>query len=173
MTTFYSSQFAGSDGVNQQAKTQDHRAPAGTSRAKVRTILARATALATTSDQVRFAKLHSGARILAIRFSGGDEADAGAMHLGLYKSDRHGGAVIDADLFASALGKNAARVDAFVEATTLTHLDRGKELWRLADAGAGTYAKDPLEEWDIVGTPSTSFTTTANSFLVEIDILED
>ena len=173
MTTFYSDQYT-STGVSQTAIEQDYRAAAGTHRAKVRTILARATALATTADQVRFAKLHSGTRVLAIRFSGGDEAAAGAMNLGLYKAARHGGAVIDADLFASALAKNAARVDALIEATTLTNTGhRGKKLWEMADAGAGSYSADPMEEWEIVGTPSTSFTTTANSFLVEIDVLED
>lgn len=169
MATYFSDHFTPT-GVSQTAAVRDHRTQE--KRQHVVKDIVHVTALALTTDLIRFTTLPAGSRIVDLRISGGDQAGAGALNLGLHKSLRHGGAVIDADLFASAVAKNAARVDAFVESTTLTHSMRGDRLWQLADTGAGTYTEDPQEEWDITGTPSTSFTTTANSFLLEVDYIE-
>lgn len=169
MATYYSDHFTPT-GVSQTSATRDHRTQS--KRQTVKKDIVNVTALALTTDVVRFTTLPSGARIVDLRITGGDEADAGALDIGLHKSERHGGAVIDKDLFADAVAKDAARVDAFDEAGTLDDQDRGKHLWELANIGAGTYTEDPQEEWDITGTPSTSFTTTANSFTLEIDYIE-
>lgn len=169
MTIYYSNELH-IDGLSATAKTQDHRSRQA--RLREFTHMARATALAVTTDHIRMVELPSSARIRDMLVSGGGEAAAGAFNIGLHKHEDHGGAVIDDDLFATAVAKNAARVDAFKEAATLNDLDRGKFLWQLADKGAGTYAADPKETWVVTFTPSTNFTTTANSFLLELVILE-
>ncbi len=166
MTIFYSD-FYTTDGISRESVDRTHIADAGTADAGMRYYRKWIKALATTSDEMRMIRLHSGVRLVELYISGDDAADAGAANIGLYKSARHGGAVIDADLFADAVAKNAARVDALVEAGTVLQIDRGKYLWEIADRGAGDYDEDPQEEWDIVLTPSTSFTTTAQGFLLE------
>lgn len=165
MATFYSDHFS-SDGVS---KTTRENTFAGTGRgvSKVYSCVAKVTALATTSDVIRVMSLPTSACLRELWVSGGNEATAGAFNIGLHKSEALGGAVIDADLFASAVAKNAARVDAFIESTTVTNMMRGNYLWQLGVTGGLTLTKDPSEIWDITFTPSTSFTVTANSFLLE------
>jgi hypothetical protein len=167
MATYYSDHFTGT-GISQTSADKTHRAPPGTKRTHLYKDRIYVKALAVTTDLIRFTTLGSGTRIYEMLISGDDAAAAGALNLGLHKSTRHGGAVIDADVFASAVAKNASRVDAFEEAATLGDFERGEFLWQLADAGDATYTADPQEEWDITGTPSTSFTTTAQGFLLEI-----
>lgn len=165
MATYYSDHFSAT-GVSITTR-QNTFASAGRGVSKIYGCVAKVTALALTTDTVRVISLPSSAALLELFVSAGDEAAAGAFDVGLHKSEAIGGAVIDADLFATAVAKNAARVDALIESTTITKMMRGNYLWQMADTGAGTYTKDPGEIWDITITPSTSFTTTANSFHVE------
>jgi hypothetical protein len=169
MATYYSDHFS-SDGISRT--TRENTFPAtGRGVSKVFSVIAYAKALALTTDVIRMFSVPSGCRVLELLASADDAAAAGAFHVGLHKSEALGGAVIDANLFGDAIAKDAARVDALIEATTITKMTRGQFLWQMADAGDGTYTKDPNEIWDVTITPSTSFTTTANGFLLEAKII--
>ena len=95
------------------------------------------------------------------------------MDVGLYKHGLGGeagtGAVIDVDLFGSAIDVNAglARTDEFTEAGTLDDEDRWKHLWQIATVGAATYTTDPFEDWDIVLVPTAALTTVVEEIVVE------
>lgn len=167
MATFYSDHYS-ADGSSKTTRLRGQFPPRGARNGIVYSAIGYAVALATTSDFIRMFSLPSSCKLLELWASANDEAAAGAFHVGLYETEENGGAVIDADLFSSALAKNAARVDALIEATTITKMMRGRfELWQMADAGDGTYTQDPTRLWDVCITPSTTFTTTPNSFLLE------
>lgn len=126
---------------------------------------------AAIGDEIRLCQIKSGARIYEARLISDGGATAGAADLGLYKSGaNHDGAVIDADLFGSALATSGAityaNSDAFIESTNLTDQDRGKYLWELADLGAGTYTKDPVEQWEFVLTVTTAFTVAVTDMVL-------
>lgn len=122
-------------------------------------------------DVLRMMRFKSSDRIFEILLStsGGS---AGAADIGLYKAGRaHDGAVIDADLFGSAVTTSGtvARVDQFKESTTLKDIDRGKQLWELVTIGAAvTYTSDPMEEWDLALTMTTAITVSLQTLVVEV-----
>ena len=170
MSTFYSDAMS-EGGVSKIVRVKDIRSR--TVGQKRRTSIYKVTALALTTDLIRMGTVSSGIRIVEMYISGGNEAAAGDIDIGLHRAEeQNGGTVIDANLFAVAVAKNAARVDAFDESTTLDDQDRGKPLWDLANTGGGTYTEDPSEVWDITITPGTSHTTTANSYTLEIIYIE-
>lgn len=122
-------------------------------------------------DEIRLCSLKSGARVYEVRLVSDGGATAFTADLGLYKSGtNHDGAVIDADLFGSALVVSTAITyassDQFIESTNLTDQDRGKYLWELADLGAGTYSSNPVEMWDIVLTPTVAATVAVTDLLL-------
>lgn len=99
------------------------------------------------------------------------------IDVGLWKLDAMGnlGAVIDADLFASAVNIDAtavARVDEFTESAILVNLDRMKRFWELADIGAGTYTKGPNESWVIGCLFNLSGTVTGGIIQIEAEIYD-
>jgi hypothetical protein len=164
MATFYSNYYTAT-GITQTAVTQGFMSVRGKLDLYAADLYVKA--LATTSDMMKFGDFHSNARIFAMWISGDDAAAAGALNLGLHLSDGLGGAVIDADLFGTAIAKNAASVDALVESGTLS-MHRGRHLWEMAAAGGASYTTDPQQLWTISGTPSTSFTTTAQGFRLTV-----
>lgn len=89
----------------------------------------------------------------------GDSTD-GTAHIGLYRSTDDGGAVVDADLFASAWAiKTAARnSDLTYESGVIDVEDQHKELWQLAGA-----TEDPGGYYDIVMTIVEAITAAANN----------
>lgn len=122
-------------------------------------------------DEIRLGKFKSSDRIFDIRVTAAG-ATAAAADIGLYRAgSAHDGTVIDADLFASAIGLTAAaRADGFTEATTLGNKDRGKMLWQLVNVGTpSTFASDPMIEMDLVATVTTAFTVALDDIVVEID----
>lgn len=138
-----------------------HRAPVGLSHARTRTSVASITAMPLTTDVVRMITLKSGDRLLKLELSSDGGSTAGAVNVGLYLAgDAHDGAVVDADLFASAQTISSALdlTDVFDEAATLAGVDRGKTLWELAAIGAGSDTEDPFVQYDITIVPSTTFT---------------
>lgn len=107
------------------------------------------------------------------------DADFGAtttFDIGWYKKgDANDGAVIDADLHASAVdwagaigpttsAAASAPVDYFCESGVLNQNDRGRPLWKLADIGAATYTQDPFETWTL------AFTTTQDISAAAADV---
>lgn len=170
MATYYSD-LIGADGDN------DTTLPAvtkinspGSSHGRVRYKRASVTAMPLTTDTVRMMTMRSGDRLRSLTLSTDANSTAGAVNVGLYLrgGPSHGGAVVDADLFASAVDTTTAaldQTDVLVEAATIVGTDRGKTLWEMAALGDGTDTSDPVVEYDIVITPSTSLTV-ADSILV-------
>lgn len=126
--------------------------------------------LVTTPDVLRFFSMRSGDRLFELLLSSDGGSTAGAVHIGIYLAGtNHDGAVVDADLFASAQTISTAldRTDVWTESTTLDGTDRGKALWEQAAVGAGTDTSDPDVVYDICATVSTSFTVADSELVLE------
>ncbi len=106
----------------------------------------------------RFCSIPSNARAVRVWFSSDDLSGAGAtMDVGLYQTTANGGAVVDADFFASALdvatGAVALTEITFERGATLID-ELEKPLWeRLA------LTADPQRDYDITGVSGTAATT--------------
>jgi hypothetical protein len=81
---------------------------------------------------------------------------AGAMDVGVYQTAENGGAVVDADLFASAVSLASARtnLDITYESGEYTTAESEQMLWQVLGLSA-----DSNREYDIVGTVTTQFGT--------------
>lgn len=145
---------------------------AGLSHARLRTKIARATvgtAGMTSGDELRMFRMKSSDRLYRLSYSSDGGATTYAANLGLYLTGTSGdGAVVDADLFASALAaaSGAALTDVFAESAVLTDEDRGKTLWALAAIGAASYTSDPQIEFDFVFTSTATGTGAVNELLL-------
>lgn len=106
----------------------------------------------------RFCQIPSNARAVRVWFASDDLSGSGAtMDIGLYQTTGNGGAVVDADFFASALDVATAAV-----ALTEITFERGatlideveKPLWERLGLSA-----DSKREYDIVGVSGTAAAT--------------
>jgi len=105
----------------------------------------------------RIATVPSNARISAILLTAADFTTAGALNIGLHRTTADGGAVVDADLFASAVdlsGGPFSNLDVTREAgtTNWTLADAEKTVWQSLGLSA-----DPNIEYDVTATISTTF----------------
>lgn len=105
----------------------------------------------------RICTVPSNARISEILLTAADFTTAGAINVGLHRTVVDGGAVVDADLFASAIALASgpyAPLDITREAgtTNWTLADSEKALWQ-----ALGLTTDPGIEYDITATISTNF----------------
>ena len=169
MATFFSDHYTAT-GVSQSAVDRRHKVAAGAGHGRLRYKKVNLTGLVTNSDHARFATFKSSDRIIEILVSASGASTAGDLNIGLHLAgNNHDGAVIDMDLFASALATAGAlaRQEAFKEATTLTDLDRGEPIWSL-NTGHALWTADPGIEIDLTGTPTTTFTDTAEVLTVEV-----
>ena len=110
----------------------------------------------------RFVRLPSNAIVHSIEFRGDAIASATDYDCGIYRTAGDGGAVVDADLFASAIDINAGVATTAAstlmrwEAATTADISLAEyRLWQLADAGAATYATDPNYQFDVCLTGNT------------------
>jgi hypothetical protein len=131
---------------------------------------------AATGDVLRFFTLPSGVRLHHIFFHCTALGTTVPVDLGLHVAGpAHDGVVIDADMFASALaaGSAIARTDEFLESAgpQFVEADRGKFLWQLADLGAGTYATDPFQDWDVTGTVGTVSAGVSGTVTLEVQYI--
>lgn len=105
----------------------------------------------------RIATVPSNARISEILLTAADFTTAGAIHVGLHRTVQDGGAVVDADLFATAVdlsGGPFSNLDVTREA--------GTSNWALANAENTVWQSlglttDPGIEYDVTATISTNF----------------
>jgi len=180
MARFYSDHMNSNatPGVSALAGTaafdSQRRSPPGLGHSRVYSQIARMTVgTAAIGDELRFITLRSGDRLGHLYVSSAGTSTALLVDIGLYL---HGaginagvGAVIDADLFATAVDVNAglARTDEFTEATTLDDENRWTTLWEQAAVGAGTDTVDPQLDYDIVLTPTAALTTVVEEIVVE------
>lgn len=106
----------------------------------------------------RFARVWSGWRISDVIFACDDLSGAGAtLDVGLYQTAENGGAVVDADLFASAIDvatAAVARTSIINESGVINIDDSEKRVWEMAGLSA-----DPQRWYDIVGTSGTAAVT--------------
>lgn len=105
----------------------------------------------------RLCSVPSNARISQILLTAADFTTAGAINVGLHRTTVDGGAVVDADLFASAVdltGGPYTDLDITREAGTTN--------WALANAENALWqalglSSDPAIEYDVTATISTTF----------------
>ncbi len=105
----------------------------------------------------RLATVRSNARISEILLTAADFTTAGAINVGVHRTTADGGAVVDVDLFASAVDLSGG---------PFTNLDITREAgttnWTLANAENALWqalglTSDPGIEYDITATISTNF----------------
>lgn len=111
-------------------------------------------ALSATSV-IRLGSVPSSAIVTSLNFTSGAQA-AGAGDVGVYRTNADGGAVVDADLFASALAVTAAslNVDILNESGVNTVTKQFQPLWQAAGM-----ATDPKSMLDLAFTVTTDITT--------------
>ncbi len=104
------------------------------------------------ADELRFFRVKSNAVIKQVLLSCDAVAVGGAIDIGVYRTDDDGGAVVDADFFASAQVVTAALVDSNVahESAVYGIEDKNKPLWE-----ALGLSEDSQVWYDIAGTVTT------------------
>lgn len=103
----------------------------------------------------RFLRLPSNARVSQIMLSAADATTAGAIDIGLYQTADNGGAVVDADLFASAVDLASGpylNADQTFESGQYTFAESQQPLWQVLGLTA-----DPGIEYDLAATVTTTF----------------
>lgn len=154
------------------AYDSQRRISAGLGHAVGRIKIARAsvpTAGMTSGDELRMMRFKSGDRIWRLYWASDGGSTTYAANLGLYLAGLNGtGAVVDADLFGSALAlaTGAALTECFTESGVLTDEDRGKTCWELAAIGAGSDTVDPMVWYDLVLTSTATGTGAVNETLL-------
>ena len=114
----------------------------------------------------RFCRVPSNARVSEVLLTTGDATTAGAINVGLYKTVNDGGAVVDADLFASALaltGGPFENVDVTYESDEYTAAESVMPLWQVLGLTA-----DPCIEYDVAVTISTTYDAAAVGQLLKV-----
>lgn len=112
-----------------------------------------------------FCSVPSNARITSMRLSTTGTGTVGTMDIGLYKNTADGGAVVDADLFASAKALTVAleKSEVLFESTTITKANSEKALWEHLGLSS-----DPKLVYDVVGTLAAAVDA-AHDMLLEVD----
>jgi hypothetical protein len=168
MATFYSELYA--ETATPQVVDVHKRVEAGIAHASMRYARAGVTldAVLGVGETIRFKQFRSSDRINIVLFSCIDAGTGGTIDAGLYRSGvNHDGAVIDSDLIMDGIACTALAGHGQLYAldngnNDVGFLDRGKSLWEWVNlATPGTYAADPMEDWDFTLT-ATVATTVAN-----------
>ncbi len=169
MATIFSNLIT--DSADNTTLVTGYKADVGVSHGRGRISVGRVKYLALTTYVLRMIKVKSSDRLHTLELTCDGASAAGAVDIGLYLTGAaHDGAVADANLFATAITVSSALdlTEAFVEASTLGGVDRGRTMWEIATLGGGTnYTVDPNLNFDIVIIPSTSLTTTASELTLK------
>lgn len=116
----------------------------------------------------RFCSIPSNARGIRTSFASDDLSAAGAtMDIGLYQTTANGGAVVDADFFASAIDVATGAVgltDITYERAATRISDGEKPLWEQLGLSA-----DPQREYDVTGVSGVAAAT--GTMLVIVDYI--
>lgn len=135
-------------------------------RAMVAKSAATVSATQADDDTIRLVRVPSNARIDAVLLSTGDATTAGAINIGVWQTADNGGAVVDVDLFASALALTGGpfnRSDQTFESGEYTHAESAKPLWEVLGLSA-----DPCREYDIVAEVSTTGNGMDTTIVLEV-----
>lgn len=98
----------------------------------------------------RVIRVNSAALIDSLKFASDDLGTGGTVDIGLYRTTADGGAVVDADFFASAVDTDTAAValtDVTYESAVVAIDDRAKPLWQQLGLSS-----DPRVDYDIAVT---------------------
>lgn len=107
------------------------------------------------NDILRMFRVPSNARISELLLCAADATTGGAIDIGVYETNENGGAVVDRDLFASALaltGGPFENTDVTFESDEYTYAESEKPLWEVLGLSA-----DPHKDYDICCTVETVF----------------
>lgn len=120
------------------------------------------------ADELRFCRIKSNAVVKQVLLSCDAITSTGAMDVGIYRTDDDGGAVVDADFFASAQVVTSALVDSNIahESGVYGIEDKSKPLWE-----ALGLASDPSIEYDVVGTITTDMGG-AGTLVIEVTYVD-
>lgn len=116
--------------------------------------VATVSATQASGDIIRLVRVPSNARIDQVLLSTADATTAGAIDIGVYQTVANGGAVVDADLFASALALTGGpfnNSDQTFESGEYTYAESALPLWSALGLSA-----DPNREYDICATVTTT-----------------
>ena len=102
----------------------------------------------------RFFRIPSNARVSQLLWSSADATTAGVVSVGLYQTAENGGAVVDADLFATLdlAGGPYNNLDITFESGEYTYAESEKPLWEVLGLTA-----DPQREYDVTYLNTTTF----------------
>lgn len=121
-----------------------------------------------TADELRFVRVRSNAVIKQVLLSCDAVAVGGAMDVGIYQTDDNGGAVVDADHFASAQVVTSALVDSNIahESGVYGIEDKNKPLWEALGLSA-----DPQIWYDVTGLITTDMGG-AGTVMIEVTYVD-
>lgn len=103
----------------------------------------------------RFHRIPSNCRVSQLLISAADATTAGAIDIGIYQTAENGGAVVDADLFASAFDLSGGpfnNYDVTFESGQYTYAESETMLWEVLGL-----ASDPCRDYDVAYTITTTF----------------
>lgn len=115
----------------------------------------------------RLCRIPSNAVIRSVILTAGNATTAGAGDVGLYQTAENGGAVVDADLFASAqalTSSAAARgLDVTLESGVYTTANANQQLWAVLGLSS-----DPKRDYDVAYTITTTHNGGPTSLAIEV-----
>ncbi len=113
------------------------------------------TAALSATSVIRLVEVPSNAIVSGLHFQSAAQA-GGTFDIGVYRNNKDGGAVVDADFFATAVAVTSAVVqtDVLNESTTNTIAKQSQPLWQ-----ALGMTSDPKSTLDIALTVATDITT--------------
>ncbi len=109
----------------------------------------------TANSTYRFCRLPSNAVVHQLLLNAADATTAGAVNIGLWDTEENGDAVVDADLFASALALTGGpfnNSDQTFESGEYTIAESETPLWEVLGL-----TEDPHKDYDVVAQVSTTF----------------
>lgn len=120
-----------------------------------------------TGSTYRFVRIKSNDMVKRVILDAESLGTGAAMDIGLYQTAANGGAVVDADFFASAIAMAAAQsnIDVTRESGVLTLPNFEKRVWE-----ALGLTQDPQREYDVVATITTD-TTVAGKMVLTVDVV--
>lgn len=124
-------------------------------------------ATASSTSTYRFFQVPAHAVPISLRLSCPDIGTTMTADFGIYRTTRDGGAVVDADLFASAVdihGGALAKSEILRESTTITVALSEQAIWQFT-----ALTVDPGYSYDVVMTATADNDGTAASVLLEMD----
>lgn len=126
--------------------------------------LASVTASLSATSVIRMCELPSNAVVTAVHFQSAAQG-GGTFDIGVYRNNDDGGAVVDADFFASAVAVTSAvaRTDVTNESAVNTLAKQMQPLWQAA--GLST---DPGGTLDVALTVATDITTGTGAVKVDV-----